>query len=381
MRRDLCILRPSAFWYIRISLACSAGSRNFEQLTLDGAQKLVLGTDGTSDLHDLLGTPQDIHRSNPGLQVERSTKIPIDLPPRVLGPAILGLVDVARDGSSMLVLNQVEREEALRLDCWDRGPPSPISDKNLRRCFFAGRRKVSSMQPLMEISIRWGPMADTPRLLYREDAPSASVYVATRDIQWSPDGKTIRFTRRRGMTYGKYPSDGTNLHEWLPGWNGSSKKVLWPLDTGWTILCVPGGPCTLTQGGNVLPLAQIWATDERHGRSSSAKFRDPFPLALGPLFWGTPVPSRDGKTIFARGVSLRGQLERYDREIKSPGAISWMASRPKCCDFSRDGKYVAYVSFPEGILWRANRDGSGPRATDQASVFIPGTLAGHLTVQ
>jgi len=26
--------------------------------------------------------------------------------------------------------------------------------------------------------------------------------------------------------------------------------------------------------------------------------------------------------------------------------------------FSRDGKYVAYVSFPEQILWRANRDGS-----------------------
>ena len=27
--------------------------------------------------------------------------------------------------------------------------------------------------------------------------------------------------------------------------------------------------------------------------------------------------------------------------------------------FSRDGTYVAYVTFPDGILWRANRDGSG----------------------
>jgi Tol biopolymer transport system component len=28
--------------------------------------------------------------------------------------------------------------------------------------------------------------------------------------------------------------------------------------------------------------------------------------------------------------------------------------------FSPDGKSVAYVSFPEGILWRANLDGSNP---------------------
>ena len=28
--------------------------------------------------------------------------------------------------------------------------------------------------------------------------------------------------------------------------------------------------------------------------------------------------------------------------------------------FSRDGKSVAYVSYPEGILWKANRDGSNP---------------------
>ena len=28
--------------------------------------------------------------------------------------------------------------------------------------------------------------------------------------------------------------------------------------------------------------------------------------------------------------------------------------------FSRDGHLVAYVSFPEGVLWKANRDGSNP---------------------
>ena len=28
--------------------------------------------------------------------------------------------------------------------------------------------------------------------------------------------------------------------------------------------------------------------------------------------------------------------------------------------FSNDGKSIAYVSYPEGILWKANRDGSNP---------------------
>jgi WD40 repeat protein len=53
-----------------------------------------------------------------------------------------------------------------------------------------------------------------------------------------------------------------------------------------------------------------------------------------------------------------GELDRYDPISKSVGRYLGGISA-EMTDFSRDGKYVAYVSFPDGILWRANRDGSG----------------------
>jgi Tol biopolymer transport system component len=36
--------------------------------------------------------------------------------------------------------------------------------------------------------------------------------------------------------------------------------------------------------------------------------------------------------------------------------------------FSKDGQFVAYVSFPEAILWRANRDGTNPVQLTEAPI-------------
>ena len=151
-------------------------------------------------------------------------------------------------------------------------------------------------------------------------------------------------------------STGANFHEWLAGWNGSAQKCCgqWTPD-GQFFLFVSGRE--LTKGPTFRPLAQIWAVDERRG-NIRPRIAEPILLASGPMLWGDPVPSRDGKKVFARGVSLRGELERYDPTSKhlEPylGGIS-----AELLDFSRDGKYVAYVTFPGGILWRANRDGAG----------------------
>ena len=69
------------------------------------------------------------------------------------------------------------------------------------------------------------------------------------------------------------------------------------------------------------------------------------------------VPGTDGKTIFAGGQTRRGELARFDpkaREFKPfLGGVS-----AEFVAFSKDGKSLAYVSFPDGILWKANRDGS-----------------------
>ena len=80
-------------------------------------------------------------------------------------------------------------------------------------------------------------------------------------------------------------------------------------------------------------------------------------MTSGPLHWGVLIPGRDGKTIFVDGATSRGELSRIDLKTGSIqpflGGIS-----AEFVSFSPDGKSVAYVTFPEAILWRANLDGS-----------------------
>jgi Tol biopolymer transport system component len=55
---------------------------------------------------------------------------------------------------------------------------------------------------------------------------------------------------------------------------------------------------------------------------------------------------------------LQGELTRIDPKTGSPqpllGGISGQSA-----SYSPDGKFVAYVIYPEGVLWRANADGTG----------------------
>lgn len=71
------------------------------------------------------------------------------------------------------------------------------------------------------------------------------------------------------------------------------------------------------------------------------------------------MPGMDGRQIFDRGVTLNGQLERANPHTHQLEPLFGGISA-EFVDFSPDGKYVSWVTFPEGILWRANRDGSDP---------------------
>jgi Tol biopolymer transport system component len=58
-------------------------------------------------------------------------------------------------------------------------------------------------------------------------------------------------------------------------------------------------------------------------------------------------------------VIPNGELERIDPQSHQFQPYLHGISA-ESVSFSPDGKSVVYVSFPEGILWRAQRDGSGP---------------------
>jgi len=161
-------------------------------------------------------------------------------------------------------------------------------------------------------------------------------------------------------------ADGSNLHQLFPSWNVSANKCCgrWTLDGKFFLFQV-------TPQRSYVPRSEIWALDERRSLFRRRSI-EPFQLTTGPIRWERPVPSKDGKTILAQGVMQRGELARFDsktgqfqpflRGISAQGAA-----------FSRDGKFVAYVSYPEGTLWKANADGSNPvQLTDPPlEAFLP----------
>ena len=85
--------------------------------------------------------------------------------------------------------------------------------------------------------------------------------------------------------------------------------------------------------------------------------QQPIQLNNGPLSYSFPFPSRDGKQIFALGVKQRGELVRFDVRANQflPFLSGISAFNPT---FSRDGRWVAYTSYPDHTLWRSRPDGS-----------------------
>jgi Tol biopolymer transport system component len=100
---------------------------------------------------------------------------------------------------------------------------------------------------------------------------------------------------------------------------------------------------------------QLWAM--REGASLFGKVREPIRLTTGPMNVVAPLPSADGKKIYGVAVQPRGQLVRYDG--KTGQFVPFLSGiSASDVDFSRDGKWVTYVVFPEGTLWRSKVDGS-----------------------
>ena len=101
-------------------------------------------------------------------------------------------------------------------------------------------------------------------------------------------------------------------------------------------------------------LATIWALREPRGIFHRQAV---FQLTNGPMSLNFFVPSPDGKTLFVDGFESRSELVRYDFHSAQfvPFLSGILAGES---DFSRDGKWITYVSYLDHTLWRSRLDGS-----------------------
>lgn len=314
-----------AFLLVRLNRPSTVRISAYDQITHDGRAKAIGGTDGSRVYftEEVLDSIAEVSAAGGAIAPIRvSVKDP-------------WAGDVSPDGSTLLVISQSE----------GMGPGSSL---------WSFRLVGGSLRHLADgaIASAWYP--DGSRLAYGDAA--GDIFVIRSDgtdehkiaspggyisaLAWSPDGSRIRFSRD-GVLW-DVSSDGTHMRETLPELSKSQSQF----SGQWA----PDGQYYFVSDG------QIWELDERHRVGGTSK-ASAVQLTFGPTVWDRPTLSRDGKRIFASGRTRRGELVRFDPKAKQfqpfLGGIS-----AEFVAFTRDAKTVAYVTYPEGILWKADADGT-----------------------
>jgi serine/threonine protein kinase/Tol biopolymer transport system component len=221
----------------------------------------------------------------------------------------------------------------------------------------------------------WSP--DGQRIAYAtsDTASRASdLYIAAKDgsdaqklikietgfvdlIRWSPDGRVLRMLvwNERSNFLWEVSADGTNLHR-IDLFSGEPRSIVdmnWASDGRYFLFTVGRG----NTYSPFIPIGDdIWAIREAKSLFPRKAIK-PIQLTTGAMSFWSPTPSPDGKQIFATGGQSRGELVRYD--LKSGKLEPYLSGiSAEQLDFSKDGKWLTYVTFPEGILWRSRVDGA-----------------------
>lgn len=167
--------------------------------------------------------------------------------------------------------------------------------------------------------------------------------------RWSPDGSKLVFSVL------KPKAEIFSL--WQVNADGSLLRRLGFSGSGFTEACC--GSWTPNAEWLVFEAEKnqshdIWAV--REGRRLASGDPMPTRLTSGPLNYFWPVASPDGTKIFVLGEETRGELTRFD--LKSRSFVEFLGGISAAeLSFSRDGKWVAYVTYPDYTLWRARANG------------------------
>ena len=328
------VLASIAVVYFFMQPSATPKASNFVQLTHDGQPKYLIGIEGSRLYLALPGAETSM------AEMPTSGGDPKKLP--ILPSANMSPLALSPDGSEVLVL-----------DGHGTPPSGPLWSVPV---LSGSPRKLGDIEAN---DGAWSP--DGKQIAY---VFAGSLFIANADGSgsrkvvsmkasdilyspvWSRDGRQLRFSLRgvidRPARYWEVSLDGSNLHllhPELPGFFGQCCGH-WTSD----------GKYFVFWGSN-----QVWALP----RNSGLFHRDAKPIQLtsSPIPLEGPIPSADGKKIFVTGRNVRGEIMQFDvrsgRREPFFGGIS-----AEFLDFSKDGQWVAYVTYPEGNLWRSKLDGS-----------------------
>ncbi len=316
---------------------------NYVQLTHDGEPKIPEATDG---LRLYLGMRILSILKIAEISVSGGDPIPIPVPSEGMT-----LLSVSPDGSNLLAVD-------LSGVLW-----------SLPTLGGAPHRVPTAFPLIASQTAVWSP--DGKMLAYchgndlflaRSDGAEARKLVTVPGIpydpQFSPDETKLRFSLRDQQSGGRalweISAQGTNPHPLLPGLHTPADEE----HGKWT----PDGKYFVFQSKG-----QIWVLPEKTGffrRSIGTPIR----LTESPLNLDSPLPGKDGKKLFLVGHRLSGELVRYDaRSAEFLPFLSGISA--EFVSFSKDGQWVAYVTYPDGVLWRSKVDGSERQALSNAEMY------------
>jgi len=170
-------------------------------------------------------------------------------------------------------------------------------------------------------------------------------------LRWSPDGRSLRFSASTlaGFQIREVAADGSRMHSVTQ----TRREPASANNGNWTA----DGKYFVFQNNRIDARRDLWAIPEKGDFFHKANHA-PVQLTSGPMSFESPQPSLDGKRIFAIGDQPRGELVRFD--ARSGQFLPYLGGVSAAdVTFSPDGQWVAYVMYPEPILWRSRIDGSG----------------------
>lgn len=312
---------------------------NYVQLTHDGLQKTLIGTDGSRLFLSVVDSGvQDVA----AIPISGGEQTRIAMPKADMFP-----VDLSPDGTAFLVVEGSGYPAIGPL--WSL----PILGDSPRR--------------LGDVTGQIGAWsADGRKLAY---AKNSDVFAANADgsdphklasmknivsgLAWSPDGTRLHVETEEISQSGTSvvigeraiwdePVDGSTPHP-LTEWENQKAECCgrWTAD---------GADFVFQSQGQIFALPNA-------GRFLQPKPK-PIQLTSSPMQLQSPLPSRDGKKLFVVGMTFRGELTHVD--VKTGVASLFLGGiSADWIDSTRDGKQLTYVSYPQGDLWKCNADGTG----------------------